>query len=424
MANGYATVSIFIIGTEITRGIIADRHGQLIAKELTTIGYHIHRITIVPDDGSIAPLLASCVKRSDIVILTGGLGPTSDDMTRQVVADIAGVPLIQDEEAFNRLYERLGERSYGANQRQVMFPAGFHVIENPKGTAPGFWGEITVEQQRLVRIYAMPGPPVEMHEMFYNKILPALTKLTGHEGVGRAEFSSFLTPEARLEDICNELSHAEILWGTRAQEHRISLYLNGSTAEKRSLMANQVGNRLGKGLIWEGDRQAVDILVDHLKEQQLKVVCAESCTGGFLGKLLTDEAGSSAWFWGSLVTYANEAKQKILGVPAQVIAEDGAVSQASVQKMAEGALKLSDADIAIAVSGIAGPEGGSEQKPVGSVWYGFAAPNKPTAAVEVRFSTYGRSSVRRRGSVAAFLLAYFYLKGADLLDIVSTWQYI
>ena len=193
MEQLYSAVSVFIIGTEITRGIIADRHGQLIAKELTTLGYTIYRMTLVPDDGSIEPLLRECVKHTDVVILTGGLGPTSDDMTRQIVADLAKVPLEEDKEAFETLYQRIGERINGANRRQVMFPKGFRVIKNPKGTAPGFAGDIKVSEEKSVRLYAMPGPPVEMHEMFYNRILPELSRLSGHTGIGRDEFSCFNT---------------------------------------------------------------------------------------------------------------------------------------------------------------------------------------------------------------------------------------
>lgn len=428
MENAYASVSAFIIGTEITRGIIADKHGQLIARELTTLGYHLNRVTIVPDDGSIAPLLRECVKHTDIVILTGGLGPTSDDMTRQVVADLAGVPLVQDAAAYRHLYERIGDRINGANSRQVMFPEGFRVIENPKGTAPGFAGDIPVADAdgdtKYVRCYAMPGPPVEMHEMFYHRILPELASFTGHEGIGRDEYSCFLTPESRLEEVSHDCDSDEIAWGTRVQEHRISLYLNGGTKDARAKMARRIGERLGMGLLMDGDVEVPDLLADLLESKHMTMSCAESCTGGLLSKLMTDREGSSAWFWGSVVSYANEAKEQLLAVPHETIGEHGAVSRQTVGLMAEHMLRMSGTDVAIAVSGIAGPAGGSAEKPVGTLWLGFAGKGLETVSVRVQITSFGRASVRRRAAIAAILLGYFYVNGADLLDIVKTWQYI
>ena len=428
MENAYASVSAFIIGTEITRGIIADKHGQLVSRELTTLGYHVNRVTIVPDDGSIAPLLRECVKHTDIVILTGGLGPTSDDMTRQVVADLAGVPLVQDEAAYQHLYDRIGERINGANRRQVMFPEGFRVIENPKGTAPGFAGEIPVTDAtgdtKFVRCYAMPGPPVEMHEMFYHRILPELARLTGHEGIGRDEFSCFLTPESRLEEVSHECDSDDIAWGTRVQEHRISLYLNGADEESRRDMARRIGEKLGTGLLMDGDVEVPDLLADLLESKGMTLSCAESCTGGLLSKLMTDRDGSSAWFWGSVVSYANEAKQKLLGVPKKTLEDQGAVSLETVKSMAEQMLRISGTDLAISVSGIAGPAGGTVEKPVGTVCFGFAGNGRETSAVRLQITSFGRASVRRRAAITAILLGYFFVNGADLLDIVETWQYI
>lgn len=428
MANGHATVSLCIIGTEITRGIISDKHGNLMARELTNLGYEVNRIVIVPDDGSLGPILEQVVQETDIVLLTGGLGPTSDDMTRQVVSDLAGVPLVQDEAAYNALYERIGDRIHGANQRQVCLPEGFQIIPNPKGTAPGFTGLIPVHGEsgsvRNVLCFAMPGPPVEMHEMFYGKILPALADKIGKNSIGRDEYSCFLTPESKLEEICAECARDSILWGTRVQEHRISLYLNGGSPQSREEMAKAIGERLGMGLLIKGNLEAMDLLSNQLLSTGGLLASAESCTGGLVGKLMTDSAGSSAWFWGSIVSYANSAKELLLGVPSQTIETFGAVSEETVLAMALGLLERSEATLSISVSGVAGPDGGSIEKPVGTVWIGFAGNGQPVSAVKLTFSSYGRSSVRRRAAVAAILLGYFYAKGADLLDIVGTWQYI
>lgn len=423
----YRTVSLFIIGTELTRGIIADGHGQLMARELSQIGYHINRIVIVPDDGTLGEVLRQCLQESDIVILTGGLGPTSDDMTRSLIASIAGVPLVQDEQSYKDLYARIGERIHGANQRQVYFPEGFHPIINPKGTAPGFTGVIPVVKQGepcSVLCFAMPGPPVEMHEMFYHRILPELATLAGHDGDGRDEYSCFLIPESKLEDACAQVATEGIVWGTRVQEHRISLYLSGGEADARGRMIEGMERMLGTGLISSGDIEAVDILSRYLQEHHLTVSCAESCTGGYVSKLLTDRPGSSQWFWGGAVTYSNEAKVRQLNVDQTTLDLHGAVSSACVEEMARGMLSASGTDLAIAISGIAGPDGGSIEKPVGLVWFGFAAKDKMASSIAVRFSSYGRASVRRRAAVAALLLAFFYANGSDLLDMVQSWQYI
>lgn len=423
MANGHATVSLCIIGTEITRGIIADKHANLIARELTNLGYEVNRITIVPDDGSLGIILEQMVRDADILLLTGGLGPTSDDMTRQLVADLAHVRLVRNEDAYRVLYERIGDRINGANVRQVCIPEGFRIIPNPKGTAPGFTGNIKGSGKDVL-CYAMPGPPIEMHEMFYGRILPELAEKIGKRSIGRDEYSCFLTPESKLEEVCESCARDAILWGTRVQEHRISLYLNGGTAESRKAMAHDIAHLLGKGLLVEGDVEVMDLLATQLTSQDMLLSLAESCTGGLASKLMTDKAGSSNWLWGSVVSYANLAKERLLGVGLKTLATHGAVSGETVIEMARGLLERSDSDLSIAISGIAGPDGGTDEKPVGTVWLGFATKTTHPIAVKVLFSSYGRSSVRRRAAVAAILLGYFHLKGDDLLDIVNTWQYI
>ncbi len=427
MDQAHATVALCIIGTEITRGIIADKHGTIMARELTNLGYQVRKIVIVPDDGSLSPLLHQCAQEVDLIILTGGLGPTSDDMTRQVVADLAGVPLVLDIEAYKVLHERIGDRIEGANKRQVYVPEGFRVVPNPKGTAPGFTGTFPAPEPsdgRTVTCYAMPGPPVEMHEMFFGRVLPELAEAVGKTLVGRDEYTCFLTPESKLEDICYEHAQKQILWGTRAQEYRISLYLSGGSDLSRQKMGSAVQEHIGKGLVHRGDISVVDLLSDFLQEHAMTLACAESCTGGLVGKLMTDRPGSSAWFWGSIVSYANSAKERLLGIPANEIEAYGAVSEEVVTSMARATMDISGADLAIAVSGIAGPDGGTPEKPVGTVWFGFSGKDRPPVSLALRFSSYGRSSVRRRAAVAAVLLGYFYINGDDLLDIIATWQYI
>ena len=161
--------SFIIIGTELTRGIIQDSHGSLLSKELTHMGVHVSEIVIVPDDGSIEKILEALMRSNDVVIITGGLGPTSDDMTRPVIAEAAGVGLVRNPEAWSFLLGRLGDKAYGANERQAMIPEGFSIIENRNGTAPGFYG-----YGNGTLLISLPGPPREMTPMLYDSVLPLL----------------------------------------------------------------------------------------------------------------------------------------------------------------------------------------------------------------------------------------------------------
>ncbi len=412
--------SIFLIGTEITRGVIADAHGRILARELTAIGYDVRRIVIVPDDGSIEEMLLLAQKDSEILILTGGLGPTSDDVTREIVAKIAGVKVVRDEEAYANLFERIGERLHGINERQVTRPEGFRPLENTKGSAIGFVGKLN----RGSLCYAMPGVPSEMQAMFYDIILPELVERIGFDEQALLEYSCFLTPESKLEKVCKQSALEGIEWGTRVQEHRISLYLHGGSSSGRQTMVERIEAELGAGRLWRGDVDLATLLGDALLEEGLMMGCAESCTGGLVSKLMSDRNGSSAYFWGGVVSYANEAKEELLKVERGTLEKWGAVSNETVIEMAEGLRELSGVDFTLSVSGIAGDGGGSEEKPVGTIYLGFAAAKLPSVAVKLNFSPYGRDSIRRRSAQAALLLGYFYLKGGQLLDIVESWQYI
>lgn len=414
----YQNVSLIIIGTELTRGIIGDKHGQVISTELSHLGYSVERIIIVPDDGSIRKVLDDCVRDSDVILVTGGLGPTSDDLTRKVIADAAGVKLVRNREVYDWLYGRLGERIHGANEIQTMFPEGFDPISNPNGTAAGFKGSI-VDGDRQVICVCMPGPPREMDPMFFGSVLPYLASLRGHADLGRDEYSSFLVAESKLEELCQKAAVPGVTWGDRFQDFRISLYVTGPADGRRRFVENLRALE-GADLLANGDHEAVALLDDVLDERHLTIACAESCTGGLLGKLLTERPGSSDWFWGSMVTYANKAKHDILGVSDEVLSSVGPVSFECAIAMAEGALSRSGASVAVSTTGYAGPTG----KEVGLVWFGFAAKGKESQAVGLRFTTYGRESIRRRACVASCILTVRYLGGVRLLDTTNTWQYI
>ena len=419
----YKTASLFVIGTELTRGVISDKHCPVVSSQLTQLGYRVERMVVVPDDGTIESALRACIDTSDVVILTGGLGPTSDDLTRSIVATLALVPLTRDQGAFEALYARIGERIWGANEQQAMLPTGFESIPNPHGTAAGFKGFIPVGD-RLVACVAMPGPPREMDPMFFDAVLPWLAQLIGHNDFSRTEYSTFLLAEAKLEELCRQVALEDIQWGTRFQDLKISLYLVGGAEEKRDEMALRLRSLVGPSLVVDGDVMPATLLTELLRTKGQTISCAESCTSGYVAKLLTDESGSSAWFWGGAATYSNDAKMKMLGVKAHTLQSYGAVSGECASEMAQGILNLSDTDYALSITGIAGPTGGSDEKPIGMVWLGFAAKGMATQTVKLQFTSWGRVSVRRKASVAALILASKYINGDALLDTVRKWQYI
>ncbi|MBL7005953.1 MAG: nicotinamide-nucleotide amidohydrolase family protein [Spirochaetia bacterium] len=427
------TAAVCIIGTELVRGVIQDGHAKLISSEMTALGFSLEQIVIIPDDNGISRFLCDLVGNVDVIITTGGLGPTADDITRNVIAQAAGVDLVEDAVARAHLVSRLNRDPGEANLSQVRFPRGFSIIPNPLGTAPGFYGTITgsESEQKNTLILSMPGPPVEMQEMFLVRVLP-LVKQIFHiaQEEGRTEASVFLIPESLLEEACRICAVPGVTWGTRIQPLRISLYLISGAAEARDLMLEKITEYLGPELVVSGNRMPYDSLLSNLKENGLVIAGAESCTGGLAAKILTDTAGSSSYFWGTAVTYHNSAKEKLLQIPHEKLVRYGAVSRETVSAMAEQMLQISGADAAYSISGIAGPDGGTSDKdggysviPAGTIWFGFAAGGRKVSAVSMKFHAYTRASVRNRAALAAMLLLDSYLRGKEPLDIVTKWQY-
>lgn len=411
------SISLIIIGTELTRGIIADTHAQFIGREVAHLGYHMDKIVAIPDDGTITPILHARVRESSVVLVTGGLGPTTDDMTRSAIADTAGVRLVKNQSCWDKLYARVGERIHGANEKQAYIPEGFTPIANPNGTADGFYG---TSGEALV--VAMPGPPREMRPLFLHDVLPLLASRIGVVSGERDEYSVFLVPESILEDLTRKAG-PDLEWGDRFQDFRISLYLSGGDKSMRDAAIARLQAMTGTGLVEKGDTEAVGLLVSLLKELNASISCAESCTGGYAAKVLTDKAGASDYFFGSVTSYAYSVKEKVLGVDPAIIARDGAVSTACASAMAEGVRTLLGSDYAFSVTGVAGPDK-SEGKDVGTVCFGFAGKGRQSESVCVHLTSYGRDGIRRRAVVVACLLMRAFIRKEALLDIVSSWSYI
>ena len=407
--------SLIVIGTELTRGIIEDKHTAVVARELTRLGIHFRESVQTADDGTIKEALSFLLPHNDIIIITGGLGPTSDDRTRLSIAEAAGRKLVRDEGAWAHLVESLGERAKGANEKQAYIPEGFTIIRNPNGTAPGFYG--TVESTLVI---SLPGPPREMRPMFYDSVLPLLESLYGLEKDEREEYTSLITAEARLEELA-ESADSSLDWGTRFQDYKISLYVSGKTETERKAAVEKLKAAVGKHRIEEGDTSALHMLIETLKEKNALISCAESCTGGLASSLLTSVPGSSVYMTGGVVSYSPEVKKAVLGVRNETVDEYGVVSEECAREMADGVRKRLSSDYSFSITGVAGPEK-SEGKEVGTVCFGFSGKERKTESVTIHFPSWGRDSIRRRSTVAAFILMRSFILGEDTENIVSTWR--
>lgn len=417
------TAVIISAGTELTEGIIQDAHVRYIASELTSIGFTVRRGVQVPDDMALFRAeLARAIVDSCLVIITGGLGPTSDDLTREIVAEAAGVPLDFHQEAWDALKARFAGRTVSdTNRKQALAPRGFALLPNPNGTAPGFQG--TLGEALVV---ALPGPPSELRPMFSRSVLPLVAERFGAAAEADVLWgTALMVPESSLEEALRTGAGPDarvqgVRWGTRVDEDRIVFSLRGGRSEERQALFDSLAARLGPVRIRAGETRPAQLLTDALLSCNARLAVAESCTGGMIGKYMTDLPGSSRVFWGGFLAYSNEAKTRLLGVGEKVLAEHGAVSEQAVLGMAQGALEASGAEAGLSVSGIAGPEGGTPDKPVGTIWIAVARRGRGPEARLFSF-TGSRDMIRRRSAVAAMLFAEARLLDRDFLDTRTKW---
>ena len=352
--------------------------------QLLELGIRIQRQTTVPDGIAIIEALEEAMLRSDAVIVTGGIGPTSDDISREAAAEVLGVDLITDEAALRSLeafFAARGKPMAEANKKQALNPVGADILPNPHGTAPGIYAPPRMSGDRLCALFLLPGPPNEMHPMFREEVLPRLRSLAGVEedyqmqllrftGIGESDF------HAAIDQELNAIEGLEIGYCARPAE--LDLRLIGNTAAIAKAVEITLASFSDECISTSGEKME-EVVVKILTDQGKTLALAESCTGGRIASRVTDVSGSSAAFTQGFVTYSNEAKTSILDVPMPLIEEYGAVSEQVALAMAEGALKKSGADIAVSVTGIAGPTGGTKEKPVGTVWIGVATPDKSYA---------------------------------------------
>lgn len=365
---------ILCVGTELLIGDIVNTNAAYLSKKLSENGIFVYHHTVVGDnDGRLREALSDALGRSDVVVMTGGLGPTYDDMTKETVSSVMGKKLVRHEESEKRIlayFARTDRVPTPNNMKQALMPEGATVFENNFGTAPG----CAIESGGKT-VVMLPGPPKEMKPMFDGEVLPYLlrnsTEVLVSENVnifGMGESSV----EEKLRDIMTSGDNPTIAPYVNDGEVRVRVTARAENRERaKKLIApivEKIKEIIGDFVYGVNAVSLENAVVKTFSERGLTLASAESCTGGLISKRITDIPGSSAMFGYGVCTYANEAKEKILGVKHETLEKYGAVSEATAREMAEGLLRLSGADVAVCTTGLAGPGGGSDEKPVGLVY--------------------------------------------------------
>jgi competence/damage-inducible protein CinA-like protein len=406
------------VGTELLLGQIANTNAQWISQRLAEIGVDVLFHDVVGDNHDrIVEVLRLAVGRADAVIVTGGLGPTQDDITREAVSEVAGVPLIRRpeiEEWLRRRFERMGRDMPASNLRQADVPEGADVIENERGSAPGL-----VVRTGEATIFALPGVPAEMRQMVRAAVVPVLAERAGPAGIASRQIRCVGMAESKIAELLDDLFHGStnptVAYLAGGGEVRVRL-----TAKARTLgdaedlirpLAEEVAARLGDVVYSTGDEELEHVIGRELRAVRKTVACAESLTGGGVAKRLSAAPGSSAYFRGSAVVYTAEAKRSLLGVSAETLEREGVVSEACAREMAAGARRIFDADVSVSLTGSAGPEPHDGARP-GIVWIALEADDVAHAR-ELR-APGDRATVLRWSEQAALDLLRRYLGALPL----------
>jgi nicotinamide-nucleotide amidase len=385
------TCAVLSIGTELTRGELVNTNAAWLSAELTVLGFEVIEHAVVDDDPTrIAATFKRLAERTRVIVATGGLGPTTDDVTTEAIGAALGAALVRDEaslDAIKRRFEKLGRTMTPSNAKQADFPAGADILPNPIGTAPGFgvrWAHPTGE----CVAYFMPGVPREMKRMFEEQVTSRIRALASNDRF-QIRVRTFGLPESAVgEKLAGvESSFPGTVIGYRANYPEIEvkvLVRAASFACARDVCERataEVRARLGTYVYGDADDTFAGVVGRALRSRGWKLAIAESCTGGLVGHMLTREPGASDFLVLDAVTYANSSKSRILGVDEETIRWHGAVSPEVATAMASGAKRVSGSDVALSLTGIAGPSGGTDEKPVGTVYFALA---RPDGAVDVK----------------------------------------
>ncbi|WP_295715342.1 competence/damage-inducible protein A [Mucilaginibacter sp.] len=411
---------IITIGDEILIGQIVDTNSAWMARELNKIGIRVKQISSVSDDKDhILKALAEAATRAKIIFITGGLGPTKDDITKKTLAEYFGVGFVENKEALEnveRIFAKYNRPLLDVNRLQAQVPANCEIILNKNGTAPGMW----FNHEGVIYI-SMPGVPFEMMYMMEGEVLPKImanfklpsiihtTLLTVGEG------ESFLAE--RIADIENELPpYIKLAYLPKLGQVRLRLSAFGEDEESLQkqvdIFAGKIIERIGAVFVVDKDIALEKAILDKMTERGLTLSIAESCTGGYISHLFTQHPGSSKVFLGGGVTYSNGLKEHILGVKHQTIEQFGAVSEQTVKEMVDGALLNFKSDFAISVTGVAGPDGGTVDKPVGTVWIAVSGMGKMLIK-KYTFGNKRQQNIERSAVMALSMLNTLLTEVAD-----------
>jgi nicotinamide-nucleotide amidase len=410
-AGRFATAEIIAVGSEMLTPYKVDTNSLVVTARLDELGIQVRAKTVVGDDrGDLTAVFVQARARVDLLVLTGGLGPTADDLTREVVAAVLGRPLVEDLailESIRRRFASRGLRMPDVNRKQALVPQGATPVPNPNGTAPGIWMD---EGDRGVLL--LPGPPRELEPMMERFAREVLAGRAGEERLHRRVLKITGRTESQVEEltlpIYSRWQHPDPSVATTilATPGQVELHLSArsrvaaAATERLAGCVAEVSAVLGADIFSADGRALEEVVGELLRERGLSITVAESCTGGLITSRLTDVAGSSAYVRAGVVGYGNAAKVDLVGVPASLIDEHGAVSEPVALAMAEGAGARTGAAIGVGVTGIAGPGGATPEKPVGTVAVAVAGPQAARRVRTYRFLG-GRALVKFQASQAA-----------------------
>lgn len=403
------TVELICVGTELLLGNIVNTNAAYLAEKCAALGLSCYFQTVVGDNEErLSMVLETAMRRSDIVILSGGLGPTEDDLTKETAAKVCGRRLELHEpsrEAIERYFAEKGAEPTENNWKQAMLPQDCIVLENHNGTAPG-----AIMELEHTRVILLPGPPGELCPMFEESVIPYLSGLTSQVicsqtvkicGVGES------SAETMIKDMIDAQTNPTLATYAKTGEVHIRVTAGAESGkEARRLIkpvVKELKNRFGNAIYSTEEGTTLEkAVVDLLLANRLTVTCAESCTGGLLSARLIGVPGVSETYKSGLVTYSNKAKRRFLNVKKSTLQKYGAVSEQTAEEMARGAAFFAKTDVSVAVTGIAGPDGGTEEKPVGLVY--IACSVKGNVTVKKYHFTGNRSRVRESAVSAALVL--------------------
>jgi nicotinamide-nucleotide amidase len=404
------SAEIICIGTELLLGEILNGNAQYLAQQLAQLGIpHYHQSVVGDNPDRIKQVVQQACERSEILIFTGGLGPTPDDLTTETLADFFGAPLLEDAAIIadiERKFAQRGRRMSASNRKQALVPGGATVLPNPTGSAPGMiW-----QPRPGLNLMTFPGVPSEMHVMWQETAVPFLRRLGwGQEPIYSRSLKFWGIPESDLaEKVAKffDLTNPTVAPYAGKGEVRLRVAAKAATEAEAIALITPVAEDLKAiaGLYYYGtdDESLASVVGNLLQASGQTLAVAESCTGGGLGQALTAIPGSSGYFWGGVIAYDNRVKENVLGVSGADLATEGAVSATVAEQMATGVRDRLKTDWGISITGIAGPDGGTVEKPVGLVYIGFARPDGSVTHQRYLFGdSRGRDMVRLMSANAA-----------------------